>query len=140
MIGKTCELYGCKVQPSFSLPEESTKRFCAKHKHANMINKKQKNCESNGCNKRPAYNISSEKKGKYCNEHKEQNIINVISKSCEFSGCKKQPQVKQEQREKKLVEYVNYAMKYPLVIFANVLYLFYDKYNTQFQEWNTLIE
>jgi hypothetical protein len=46
------------------------------------------------------------------------------------------------QREKKLIEYVKYAMNHSPIedtMFANVLYLFYDEYNTQHQEWNKLI-
>ena len=49
--------------------------------------------------------------------------------------------VKQEQREKKLVEYVKYAINHPPQYdggFSNVLYLFYDEYNTTEQLWHVL--
>jgi len=51
-------------------------------------------------------------------------------------GCRK---VKQEQREKKLVEYTKWAIKHAPVAMSDVLYLFYDGYDTQSQEWHTLI-
>jgi hypothetical protein len=47
--------------------------------------------------------------------------------------------VKQEQREKKLVEYTKWAIKHAPVAMSDVLYLFYDGYDTQSQEWHTLI-
>ena len=50
-----------------------------------------------------------------------------------------QRKVKQEQREKKLVEYTKWAMKHPPETISNVLYLFYDGHDTQSQEWHTLL-
>jgi hypothetical protein len=47
--------------------------------------------------------------------------------------------VKQEQREKKLVEYTKWAIKHAPVAMSDVLYLFYDGYDTKSQEWHTLI-
>jgi hypothetical protein len=47
--------------------------------------------------------------------------------------------VKQEHREKKLVEYTKWAIKHAPVAMSDVLYLFYDGYDTQSQEWHTLI-
>jgi hypothetical protein len=50
---------------------------------------------------------------------------------------------KPTQREKKLMEYVKYAIKHSPTIdsdFANILYLFYDNYDTTFQKWVTLIK
>ena len=51
-------------------------------------------------------------------------------------GCRK---VKQEQREKKLVEYTKWAMKHAPDTMSNVLYLFYDGHNTKSREWEGLI-
>jgi hypothetical protein len=49
-------------------------------------------------------------------------------------------QVTAVQREKKLIEYIQYAIKNPPnESFADVIYLFYDKYDTTSQIWNTLI-
>jgi hypothetical protein len=50
-----------------------------------------------------------------------------------------QEEVRAEQREKKLIEYIAFLVKQPPTTFANVLYLFYDEYNTQLEEWHTLI-
>ena len=43
--------------------------------------------------------------------------------------------------EKKLIEYVNYAIKHSPQedkVISNVLYLFYDDYDTTHQDWITL--
>ena len=59
-----------------------------------------------------------------------------------YKPVKGQRLINQLQREKKLIEYVKYAMNHSPIedtMFANVLYLFYDEYNTQHQEWNKLI-
>ena len=48
-------------------------------------------------------------------------------------------QVKQEQREKRLLEYTKWAMKNSPNTISNVLYLFYDGYDTKSQEWHTLL-
>jgi hypothetical protein len=49
-------------------------------------------------------------------------------------------QVTAVQREKKLIEYVQYAIKNPPnKSFADVMYLFYDKYDIESQSWDTLI-
>ena len=59
-----------------------------------------------------------------------------------YKPLKGQRQIAHTQREKKLIEYVRYAMnKSPKEddIFANVVYLFYDEYDTRNQEWHTLI-
>ena len=50
-----------------------------------------------------------------------------------------QRKVKQEQREKKLLEYTKWAMKHTPETISNVLYLFYDGHDTQSQEWHTLL-
>ena len=50
-----------------------------------------------------------------------------------------QRKVKIEQREKKLLEYTKWAMKNPPDMISNVLYLFYNDYDTKNQEWQTLI-
>jgi hypothetical protein len=50
-----------------------------------------------------------------------------------------QRKVKQEQREKKLVEYTKWAMKHVPDTMSNVLYLFYDGHDTHRQEWHTLL-
>lgn len=47
--------------------------------------------------------------------------------------------VKQEQREKKLVEYTKWSMKHVPDTMSTVLYLFYDGYDTRAQEWHTLL-
>lgn len=50
--------------------------------------------------------------------------------------------VKLEQREKKLVEYVLYAMKHSPSesdMISNVLYLYYDECDTANPEWHQLI-
>ena len=50
--------------------------------------------------------------------------------------------VKLEQREKKLVEYIKWAMKHSPQEegnYSSVLYLFYNDYDTKNQEWNKLI-
>lgn len=62
-----------------------------------------------------------------------------------YEPVKGQRTQKQEQREKKLVEYVKYAMKHSPVndhahAHSNVLYLFYDEYDMKKQEWNILIQ
>jgi hypothetical protein len=48
-----------------------------------------------------------------------------------------------EQREKKLLEYVKWAMQHPPQdekMISTVLYLYYDEHDTKKQEWQTLIE
>jgi hypothetical protein len=58
-----------------------------------------------------------------------------------YEPTKGQRYIKQEQREKKLVEYVTYAMKHSPQedkAISNVLYLFYDEYDTTHQDWITL--
>jgi hypothetical protein len=47
-----------------------------------------------------------------------------------------------EQREKKLIEWVHYAMDHHpdlMDAVANVLYLFYDEYDTGKPDWHILI-
>ena len=59
-----------------------------------------------------------------------------------YQPVKSQRKVKIEQREKKLIEYVSYAMKHSPQednVIANVIYLFYDEYDTTKQEWLPLI-
>jgi hypothetical protein len=60
-----------------------------------------------------------------------------------YEPVKEQRTQKQEQREKKLVEYVKYAMNHSPIdenAVSNVLYLFYDEYDMKKQEWNILIQ
>jgi hypothetical protein len=59
-----------------------------------------------------------------------------------YEPIKGQRTIKQKQREKKLIEYVYYAIKHTPQednVFANVLYLFYDEYDTLTQQWLKLI-
>jgi hypothetical protein len=59
-----------------------------------------------------------------------------------YEPIKGQRRFTQEQKEKKLVEYLIHAMKHTPQedgIFANVLYLFYDDYDTSNQPWLRLI-
>ena len=57
-----------------------------------------------------------------------------------YEPLKGQRKVKQEQREKKLLEYIKWAMKHPQEgVMSSVLYLFYDEYDTTSQVWHTLI-
>ena len=59
-----------------------------------------------------------------------------------YEPIKGQKKVIIEQREKKLIEYVKYSMNNSPIIagaFANVIYLFYDDYDTTKQIWYTLI-
>ena len=56
-----------------------------------------------------------------------------------YEPVKGQRKVKLEQREKKLVEYVKYAIQNSPKDIANVLYLFYDEYDTTIQTWDKLI-
>jgi hypothetical protein len=56
-----------------------------------------------------------------------------------YEPVKGQRKIKLEQREKKLLEYVNYAIKHSPDEIANVLYLFYDGYDTTIQTWDKLI-
>ena len=58
-----------------------------------------------------------------------------------YEPIKGQRRFTQEQKEKKLVEYVVHAMKHTPQdgVFANVLYLFYDEYDTSNQPWLRLI-
>ena len=59
-----------------------------------------------------------------------------------YEPTKGQPKVKLEQREKKMVEYIKYSILHPPQedkVFANVLYLFYDEYDTTKQVWEKLI-
>ena len=57
-----------------------------------------------------------------------------------YKVVKGQRQVTVKQREKKLVDFVLYAMKQPPVdSIANVLYLFYDNYDVTTQVWDKLI-
>ena len=60
-----------------------------------------------------------------------------------YEPVKGQRPVKLEQREKKLVEYVKWAMIHPPQEegnFSDVLYLFYNEYDTKERLWNTLIK
>ena len=59
-----------------------------------------------------------------------------------YEPTKGQRYVKQEQREKKLIEYVTYAINHTPQedgVISNVLYLFYDEYDTTKQTWHTLL-
>jgi len=59
-----------------------------------------------------------------------------------YEPTKGQRYVKQEQREKKLIEYVTYAINHTPQedgVISNVLYLFYDDYDTTKQTWHTLL-
>jgi hypothetical protein len=59
-----------------------------------------------------------------------------------YEPVKGQKYVIVEKRERKLIEYVKYAMKHSPTenkIIADVLYLFYDNYDTTKIEWNTLL-
>ena len=59
-----------------------------------------------------------------------------------YELIKGQRYVKQEQREKKLIEYVTYAINHTPQedgVISNVLYLFYDEYDTTKQTWHTLL-
>jgi hypothetical protein len=59
-----------------------------------------------------------------------------------YEPIKGQKMMKVEQREKKLVEWVHYAIAhYPqeMGAFANVLYLCYDEYDVQEPDWHILI-
>jgi hypothetical protein len=60
-----------------------------------------------------------------------------------YEPIKGQKKVLLEQREKKLIEYIKFIMnKSPILNrdFANVIYLFYDDYDTTKQIWHTLIK
>jgi hypothetical protein len=57
-----------------------------------------------------------------------------------YESLKGQRQVIIEKREKKLIEYVKWAMKHPPQDISNVLYLFYDEYDTTNQPWLSLIK
>jgi hypothetical protein len=50
-----------------------------------------------------------------------------------------QQMIKQEQREKKLIEYTKWSMNHPPDTISNVVYLFYDRYDMNHQEWHTLL-
>lgn len=59
-----------------------------------------------------------------------------------YDPVKGQKMMKLEQREKKLVEWVQYAMDHhpqEMDAVANVLYLFYDEYDTGKPDWHILI-
>jgi hypothetical protein len=56
-----------------------------------------------------------------------------------YEPMKGQRKVKVEQREKKLIEYTKWAMTHPPETISDVLYLFYDEYDTTKQEWIRLI-
>jgi hypothetical protein len=59
-----------------------------------------------------------------------------------YESVKGQKMMKVEQREKKLVEWVHYAIAHhpqEMDAFANVLYLFYDEYDMKEPEWHRLI-
>jgi hypothetical protein len=57
-----------------------------------------------------------------------------------YESLNGQRQVRIEQREKKLINYVKWAMKHPPQDISNVLYLFYDEYDTTNQPWLPLIK
>ena len=42
------------------LREESSPRFCSKHKEPGMIDVRNKKCEYDGCKTRPSFNIEGE--------------------------------------------------------------------------------
>ena len=56
-----------------------------------------------------------------------------------YEPMKGQRKMTPAQREKKLIEYTLWAMKNPPDTFSEVIYLFYDEYDTKNQEWHTLI-
>jgi hypothetical protein len=82
-----------------------------------------------------------------CEQTRMINLVNVLGMPTTFirynpdkyKPVEGQEEVRAEQREKKLIEYIAFLMKQPPTTFANVLYLFYDEYNTQLEEWHTLI-
>ena len=60
-----------------------------------------------------------------------------------YEPGKGQRRMKLEQREKKLVEYIKHIMKHSPMeqgTFSNVLYLFYDGYDSHQPDWHTLIQ
>ena len=59
-----------------------------------------------------------------------------------YDPIKGQKMLKLEQREKKLIEWIIYAMKHSPIetdAIANVLYLFYDEYDNNSPEWHVLM-
>jgi len=57
-----------------------------------------------------------------------------------YEPIKGQRRMNRQQREKKLIEWVRYAMEHPPHVIANVLYLFYDDHDNTHMEFQTLIQ
>jgi hypothetical protein len=62
----SCKFEGCKKYASFNFEGEKGSKYCAKHKHTDMINFKVKRCEAENCKIIPTFNFKGEKIGKYC--------------------------------------------------------------------------
>ena len=56
-----------------------------------------------------------------------------------YEPLKGQKKMQLEQREKKLIEYILWAMRHPPDTISTVLYLFYNGHDTKSQEWHTLL-
>ena len=83
-----CENPGCSKEPAFNVEGATTRRFCATHKLAGMVNVKNKRCENPGCNSlSPVFNVEGATTGRFCTTHKLAGMVNVKSKRCENPGC-----------------------------------------------------
>ena len=80
-----CEHEGCDSQPAFNI-KGGKRKFCVKHKTAEMVDVKNKRCEHEGCDSRPVFDIKGGK-GKFCAKHKTTEMVDVMSKRCENEGC-----------------------------------------------------
>ena len=52
LVSLLCQEGNCKIRPTYNYENETTRRFCSKHKLENMINIKDKTCKGDNCGTR----------------------------------------------------------------------------------------
>lgn len=151
VISKTCEVDGCEMRPTYNFHGEKKGRFCSIHKTPDMIDVMNKTCEVDGCEIQSIYNLPGEKKGSECEQTRMVNLVHARVMPVKwirynpdmYQPINRQQMWTRERREKKLMEYIHYAMKHTPQedngCISHVLYLFYDDYDTTKQEWLKLI-
>jgi hypothetical protein len=89
----------CSKAANFGFPG-SVRKYCGKHKLANMINLSKKYCIHPDCNKIAHY---GESKAEYCLKHKTNESINFRSDLCLSLGCTTTAKFGYEDNRKKAI-------------------------------------
>ena len=94
---RQCEFEGCQLQPSFSLPGETKRKFCKLHKPADAIRTivaTNRTCvyeseDGQRCTVSPVYGFADDKRARYCQAHRLHGMRNIVEtkRGCEVDGC-----------------------------------------------------